>query len=76
MVSFCLLGVDLKRETMIQTNMLEIQTIKEGWESRPNTKVFWDNGSYRFRWTESLEKVLKKGLKKVTELKKIGLKKE
>ena len=26
--------------------------------------------SYIFRWTESLKKVLKKGLKKVTELKK------
>ena len=35
---------------------------------------------YMFRWTESLKKVLKKGLKKVTELKKVrklkkGLKK-
>ena len=26
---------------------------------------------YMFRWTESLKKVLKKGLKKVTELKKV-----
>ena len=28
-------------------------------------------GPYIFRWTESLKKVLKKGLKKVTELKKV-----
>ena len=27
--------------------------------------------AYIFRWTESLKKVLKKGLKKVTELKKV-----
>ena len=27
--------------------------------------------AYMFRWTESLKKVLKKGLKKVTELKKV-----
>ena len=28
------------------------------------------DNAYIFRWTESLKKVLKKGLKKVTELKK------
>ena len=31
--------------------------------------------AYMFRWTESLKKVLKKGLKKVTELKKSTKKK-